>query len=321
MTEVPPQTTAPELIEPVLVPPKGLVATVVGLLLATAFAAVWFAPPLQGTLQPSLRLDFWRQSVDLEQLRARDDGLLRMKRDLAAEQDLLSRFRAYLHDEARLGTDALADQPAAREALGEIEERVRALVASRGQDALRAMAVAYGREVRAALEAALLAARQKHQALGTFMRDGSGGPAQALRDVAGGLGPALAGTGLDGELQGQRLLPAAGQVVEALAQTRILQLGQRIPTGPPPLPSDAQLLLLRFRIEAHEGLSNERKLRLVDELAIADPGAPVEYLRAVLLARAGQWRQARGLFLQAAARGQAPNLARVNASWCAKQGP
>lgn len=318
MKEVAPESP-PELIEPVLVPPRGLVPTVVALLLATAFASVWFAPPLRGTLQPSLRLDLWRQSVDLEQLRARDDALLRVPRDRATEHELLQRFRSYLHDEARLGADAVAEQPQAREVLGDVEERVRSLVAARGQDALRALAVSYGREVRAALETALREARQNHQSLADFLRAGQARSARDLQDLAGGLGLALAGTGLEAYLQGATLLPAAGQVVEALAQTRILHLGQRIPTGPPPLPSDAQLLVLRFRIEAHEGLSTERKLRLLDELAVADPGAPLEYLRAVLLARAGQWRPAQASFVQAAARGQLPELARVNARWCAEQ--
>lgn len=334
MTEPAPQVESTDglPIEPVLVPPKGLVPTVLALLLATAFAAVWWAPSLrpigQGMQQPSLKLDFWKQAVDLEQMRARDDGLLRLRTtrlsqpgSLAAANEILSQFRAYLHEEASLGAEVLAQQPAARQALGDIEERVRALVATQGQDALRALAVDYGRQVRQAVEAALVQARGQHQTLAVWLREAKTPQAKALGDVAGGLGATLGGTGLEAFLHGGRLDPAAGQVVEALAQQRILQLGQRVPTGPPPLPSDAQLLLLRYRIEAHEGLSIERKLSLVQELAAVDAAAPTDYLLAVLLARAGHCREAIPAFQRAAARGQAADLAKANARWCAAQVP
>ena len=307
-------------IEPVLVPPQGLVPTLLALLLATAFAAVWWAPPLRseglGAQQPSLRLDFWKQAVDLEQMRARDDGLLRSTRNQAAEGEILKRFQGYLRDEATLGAETLAQRPASREALGAIEERVRALVAAHGQDALRALAVDYGRQVRRAVEVALVQARAQHQTLGVWLRESKAPQAEALGAIAGGLGAALGGTGLEAFVHGARLDPAAAQVVEALAQQRILQLGQRVPTGPPPLPSDAQLLLLRYRIEAHEGLSIERKLSLVQELAAVDAAAPTDYLVAVLLARAGHCRQAIPAFQRAAARGQAVDLAQANARWC-----
>jgi hypothetical protein len=78
------------------------------------------------------------------------------------------------------------------------------------------------------------------------------------------------------------------------------------------------LLLLRFRVEAHEGLRFERKLQLLAELEQVDPATPAAWLRGVLLARAGAWPEAQAAFLQAAVRGEHPAQARVNARWCAE---
>lgn len=314
-------------LEPVLMPPRGLVATVLAILLATAAAAVLWAPPVPGGLRPSLRLNLWQQDADVGAMRARDDALLRFARDAAAEADIRQRLSAYLHDENREGAIGGADEPATRLALGELEERIRALAQAGGGDAVRALAVAWGRDVRQAAEQALAEAQAQGLPLQSFLRlSPRPKAAQTLVDVAGGLGRTLATAGFDRLWQADperrdagRLPPAAGMVVESLAQQRIFALGQRMQGGPPQLPSDAWLLLLRFRIEAHEGLTIDRKLQLLQDLAVADPGAPVAYLQAVLLARAARWTEARAWFLQAAQRGEMRRQAAVNARWCAQQ--
>ncbi len=312
---------ADDLIEAVLVPPKGLVAVILTALLLTAALAVWITPGHDIARPPNLRLDLWRSNpADLQAIDQHNQALLRLPRDPQIERDLRDRWQKRMAAEAEQGVDALALQPQARIDLGEMEELTRQLVSRQGSDALRTIAVAYGRDVRAALTVCIKQAAREHQPLASFLQaEPPSDAARKLREMTGGLGRALAHAGLEFLAPRGRLDPAAALVVEALAQQRLLTLGQRVPGGAPQLPSDVELLLLRFRIEAHEGLSPERKLDLLRTLAVEDPSAPVEFLRGVLMARNGQCRQAVPWLLKAAQLGQNSQVARADAQWCAAQ--
>lgn len=312
---VEPVPAVAEPTEPALIPPAGLVAVLLAILLAVAGAAIVWAPPVSGGLRPSLVLDDWQTAVDLGAMRARDDALLRLARDTTAEAKLEQSWSVWLATEATAGVHAAEEAPAARVALGEAEERVRALAVAGGTDAVRAWSVAYGRRVRAAAQAVASQAQTHHQSMALRLAEvPTPTDVTALAQVAGGLGRTLAATGLGA----RPWSPAEGQVVEVLAQQRALLLGQRLRGGPLPLPSDAWLLLQRFRVEAHEGLRLERKLQLLAETEQADAATPAAWLRGILLARAGAWSEARVAFEQAAVRGEHPAQSRVNARWCAE---
>jgi hypothetical protein len=108
-------------------------------------------------------------------------------------------------------------------------------------------------------------------------------------------------------------------MIEATAEQRLLLLGQRLPPPVPELSTELRHLLLRFRVEAYEGLALSRKLELIEVLREQTPSYPATYVTAVLLAREGRMRAAGGQFLLAAERGQFPGLARSNARWCRKR--
>lgn len=309
--------------EPVLLPPRGLVVALIVALLATAGLAVVRAPPAQDTTTPSLQLTTWLgNDVEMQAIVARDDALLKnlaamppeSRAHIAQVRDLL---KQYLALENQLGAQDLAYVPQAREKLGDLEEAVRALVLQRGPDALRGLAVAYGRDVAQAFENVLNAAAARHVDLTALLQE-QPLPAEVsqLTAVAGGIGRALAPAQLTDQMEQGHLRLAASLAIQALAQQRVFQLGVRIRQGGPQLPSDTHLLLLRFRVEAYEGTDLPRKFQLLREIDAIDPSYPGTYVGAVLLARAGQFRDAQSRFMLAAARGQGGKLARANARWC-----
>lgn len=309
----------PATAEPVLLPPRGLWAVALGLFALTAAAAVLWAPPLRPTLLPDFALDHWRD-VDLAAMRQHDDALMAAPVTdpgrLELEARIAAQFTDYLQREALLG-DQVGEEAAARATLGQLEEAVRMLVQRWGADALRRLAVAWGRRVRTAAETALVTSRAAHQPLASRLQ-AVPLPADVsdLTALAGALGAVLARMGMDQQVEAGAVVPAAGQVVEALAQARFLQLGVRVPGGAPQLASDAWFLVLHFRVEAHPGMALERRLALLDELAAAEPAYPADYIRGVWLAREQRYAQAEAAFTRAAATGEYAAKAAKNRRWC-----
>lgn len=324
------QPAEADLIEPVLLPPRGLVAVTIAALLATAAVAVLLAPPVRAAGHASLALDTWRGTDDERAaMRAHDDALLRPQVAApvqAAQAKVLRLLTAWLQAERVHGADV--DETAqARALLGEAEEQARTLALLAGKDALRMVAVQFGRQVRAAVEAAVQSARARDLSLQEFLVLAPAPPESVkLADLAGALGTALAAAGIDAWGRpsaeagpGGALDPAAALVIEALAAQRVLALGVRLPDGAPELPQDAALLLLRFKVEAHEGLALARKLALLEDLETADPAYPSAYTTAALLGRAQRFRECGAWFQRAATLGQRPQQARVNAQWCGER--
>lgn len=311
-------------VEPVLVPPKGLVPFILLALLLSAAAGVVLPGELDAVGQPSLRLDNWQpETHEIIRIVARRDALLAANKGdrarHAAEQVMLDALLAYMTREKKQGVEAVRADPDARVALGRLEEGVRNHALLYGNDALRAMAVRYGRDVRAAVEAALAALHARGSSFAQASPEAAPlAAAVTLEQVAPGSRASLLHVGVDRYFDGQRLTAAASLLVEALAEQRVLALGQRL-RPKPALASDLRTMVDRFRVEALGGLSLKRRLLLLDDLAAHDAAYPVTYATAVLLARAGRYRAARATFLHAARIGQSPRLARANARWCRRE--
>ncbi len=313
-------------VEPVLLPPRGLVAFVLVAMLLTAVAGVLLPGSPGATTKPSLLLSIWiPDEVELGTILHRRQALLnatsagRSERQ-QAEQVMLDGLRTIMATEARLGVQGAIADANARRARGELEERVRDHVLAHGNDALKAMALRYAGDVRLALERALVALTQSGGSLTSASDDPTARERLAhLERVAPGSTRAFAGVGVERFMNGERLGPAAGLVVEAVAEQRVLGLGQRLPHPRPELDSDLRRLLERFRVEAHAGLDLKRRLVLLEQLVARDPTYPERYVTAVLLARAGRYRAAVGAFQAAALAGQLPRLARANARWSRQQ--
>ena len=231
-----PHPTAEEadLAEPVLVPPRGLWAVALALFVLSAAAAILWAPPLRPRLKPSLVLDTWR-NADIAGMRAADDALLKRvptaPEQVALEKTILAQFGQFLQREATLSGQT-ADDPAARLALGAAEESVRALVQRHGRDALSRMAVQFGRDVRVAVDKSLIASRAAQQPFAQrLVAQPLPEDVSALAALAGALGPTLERTGIERQFHDGHLDPAAGQVIETIAQMRFLLLGARVQAG------------------------------------------------------------------------------------------
>lgn len=306
------------LQEPVLLPPRGLVAVTLAVLLLTAAASILLAPPVRPAPQLSLSLETWRGSeAERDAMVSQGDALLRAARAQLATplaRTVRAQISAWLRREQGLSQEAAAADPEVRRALGTVEESVRTLYLTQGADAVRALAVGLGREVRAALGRAVAAATARHQSLTRLLSEEPLAPeAKTLLDLAGGLGQsaAAAGIGHRGTLDAEE-----GLVVEALTQQRIYALGVRCPGPAPELPSDLGRLLLRFRVESPEIPDLSRKFELLRALETEDPTYPSDYTRGVLLTRAQRCDLAIPVFLRAAREGQSPRQARANAQWC-----
>lgn len=298
--------------EPVLLPPPGLVWTTLAALLAVAAVAILWAPPVREVVEPSLQLRDWMSDQDgLAEMARRDDALLAadVKRGARAraadEQKIREDLAAWLTYERDLGALDVESSLPARLLLSGLQERVRTLVLTAGPDALRAMAVRYGRDVRAAIELAF-------DPLHAGKMDGK------VDQLAPGLRATLQAIGMPRFETAGRLHPAAARVVEAMAAQRVLDLGARLPDRPH-LPSDVQDLVLRFRIEANDALPVERRLQLLAQLAERDPTYPSVFVRGVLLARHGDCAGAITAWDQAVRMRQQAPLARANSAWCRAQ--
>jgi len=319
LEQAPAQAEDPQ--EPVLVPPRGLVAVTLAVLLLTAGLAVVVAPPVQPPLLASLVLDAWQPAADeRDAMVQRDDALLRAwhlhRTQLGGQQfdAIFARFLAFLAVEQRIGADGIAQDEAARKSLGELEEAVRTLVLTAGSDALRALAVSFGRQVRDAVQIAVKAAGKRQQRLESFLGTQPQPPEAAnLSHIAGGIGSALVAAGVG---HGSALTDVEGLLVQALAQQRVFDLAVRLPQPAPELPSDLQRMLLRFRVEAMDHADLTRKLQLLRELERVDPTYPAAYARGVLAARAQRCDLALPAFAEAMRAGQSPRQASINARWC-----
>ncbi len=298
--------------EPVLLPPAGLVWTTLALLVTVAAVAILWAPPVREVVAPSLQLRDWLSDIDgIDEMQHRDDALLAsdVKRGASQraplEQEIRKDLVSWLAYERDLGALDVESSPGARQLLSGLQERVRTLVLTAGPDALRANAVRYGRDVRAAVE--------------TAFDPLQGGKQNTLPDqLAPGLRATLETVGMASHARAGRLHPAAARVVEAMAAQRMLDLGARLPDRVQ-LPSDVQDLLVRYRIEGNDALPIERRLQLLAKLAERDPTYPSVYVRGVLLARNGDCKQAIVMWDQAVRMRQQPALARANAGWCRVQ--
>lgn len=313
--------TSDGLIEPALIPPRGLVATTLALLVVTCALAIAVAPGVKRELQPQLQLTFWHSDDrELDEIVRRDDRLLaadaKRQTDLARTQEagLRKNVTQWLALEAQMGTLQVQHDGQARQILGQIEETVRTIGELHGVQAVQAMAVRWGRDVAHIFGQVVAGARQRQMQVGDEMVDP---PAVALQALAPGLIKLLADSGLaaHGQGQGQGLTVAAQLVVQALAQSRFLQFAVRVPQAPH-LATDLQALLLRFRIEAHAGLRVERKLELIQTMVAADPTYPASFVAGVLWAREGRCDRAAPAFAQAIQRGENLRLAQANLAWC-----
>ena len=307
--------TQQPLVEPVLVPPRGLVAVTLALLATTAVAAVLVAPPAQETVVPSLALQLWAADArELAEMRQRDSRLMATHPALPQEAMLRRDWARWLALEAELGSLEVQGSAEARLLLGDLQERCRQLAAEKGSDALGALAARWGSDVQLAFGIVVAASQKRTARVAAMLGDPA---AKSLQELAPGLGQTLADMGID-QLYGGPWEPAAAQVVRAMAAARVLQLGVRLPQ-PPQLPLDSEALLLRYRVEAHQGLAVERKLQLLATLEQLEPTYPAAFVRGVLLARANDCRHALPAFRLAEARSQHPKIARANAAWCRHQ--
>lgn len=303
-----------ELEQPVLVPPSGLVWVTLAALSLSAAGAILFAPPVVAVDPPSLQLQTWQSDeAELSDMRQRIQALLRRYPQAEAqEQALRGEFAVWLAQEATQGQLGVEHDFAARLHLARAEEQARQLVLSKGPDALQAAAARFGLQVREALEELLRSMPAGHAGLASVDKDI---PPNRLDQIAPGMRAALTGTGIERHMRGGALEPAARLVVEALASQRILSLGSRV-TPRPALPSDVQGLLLRWRVEAHEGLTAERRAQLLAQLEAADPGYPIDFTAGVWAAREGDCQAAVAAWQRSLARRQMPARARANIRWC-----
>lgn len=297
-------------IEPVLVPPRGLVASLLIALALVAVAAVRWPSPREGDGRPDLRLHSWADDAD-DRAAARD-------RELAAfpalpDEATISRgFAAWLGMEATLGA-AVVDNAEARAQRAAVEEQVRSFGLRHGREATWAAALRWSGQVRQAVATWLLAPALGADAVAA---------ARAVDAVAPGFAALALRMHLEREVERgddgrPRLSTGAAMLIEALAADRYLELAVRLPPPRPELPTPWRRALLAARVERPDaGLDVSRRLELLDELTELDPTIPRGFILGVLLAQDRRFRGARAAFLAAAVHGEFPAVARSNARWC-----
>ncbi|MBM4346490.1 MAG: hypothetical protein FJ100_24200, partial [Deltaproteobacteria bacterium] len=217
--EGPAAATTAELEQPVLVPPRGLVAATLAALVATAALAIALAPPVEPKVHADLRLDGWR--LDDRQLseivRRQDQWAAAAARLPLPSTAVMDDIVQWLAAEANLGAEGVKGDPTARATLGRAEEGLRTLALHKGPDAVRGLAVVWGRQVAAAFTQTARAAAERGLSVREILDTAEGA---ALHRAAPGLGRLLAQTGLERLRSGPNLDPAADLVVQALAQAR-----------------------------------------------------------------------------------------------------
>jgi hypothetical protein len=185
---------------------------------------------------------------------------------------------------------------------------------------LRWIAVRHGRAVREQFERGLRAALARREGIAAYVRHKPTPPEVAqLQRTAGPLTESLVAAGLGRFLRDGQLDPAAARVAEAYGARQLLEFAGQVPGGAVELPTDVTMLVTRFEIEAHPGLSLQQKFARLNQVQQEDPSYPSAFVSAVLLARAGRCAQALPLFLLAVKEGQERERAAVNAKWCERQ--
>ncbi|HAN30954.1 MAG TPA: hypothetical protein DCQ06_05100 [Myxococcales bacterium] len=294
------EPTEVALVEAVLVPPRGLVPTILVLMVAISIAAVMRPNPQSQPPEADLSLMFWTEGTE-ELLQARDRAAKGLKPSEAA-QDIADKFALWLAQEATVGIDQLALNTQARKKLASLEEQVRDYALRHGPSALHTQARLWARSLRLHVQ--------------TGLRSGS---FEALNRAAPGLLERLRAAGLLRWKRSVTLMPAVSMVIEALAESRYLQLANRVPTPRPELSSRLRRTLDRFQVEAHSGLTLQRKLQLTERLSQMDPAWPSVYVTAVLLARSGKFKAAISWFDRSADTNEYAARSRHNARWCRAQ--
>lgn len=315
--EAPPPEGGEGLEEPVLLVPRGLVWVTLAALTLTAALSIVYAPAALPSEKPSLDLNLWPgQPWELAEMRARTAALVkRYPAQATDEAGLRHDLVQWLARDAEQGSLAAEHDFAARQVLASAEERVRKLVLASGEDTFQAAAARYGMEVRERLEIALAQLPEADRDLHHLAGDSRGA---AVESLAPGLLGALRATGIHRLMVGKSLTSAGQLVVEALATQRMLDLGARL-SPRPVLPTDVQALLLRWRVEAHEGLLPERRVQLLAQLAEMDPSYPADFTAGVLAARADDCASAVQAWRRAAARRQEVARTRANLRWCSQR--
>lgn len=314
---------------PPLVAPRLLPAFALLLLALTAAGGVLWMRSLHTIATPSLVLDGWQRDARAAALRQRFDGrLAAFERRLEASAALAEVFtaaqqrtQAWLVLERTELRQGVAVPERLRLARGHAEEAVRALALAGGDDAVIALGLALGQALRERFVAVVLATRAAGKPPSGFLsQTPTPDEVVTLRRVGGGAGEAWIRAGLHrfvGASGGLTL--AASVIIDALSIERILQLTTRVPGGGPQLETDARRLVLRYRVEQHEGLGLTRRLQLLAALQADDPSYPATFSRAAILGAAGSFAACAATFERAARLRQRPQLAAANARWCRAQ--
>jgi hypothetical protein len=317
-------STAPVPNEPVLQAPRGLTAAWLAALAIGAGLSLWLGWPTEQPLQPQLQLEFWRGTpLEIEDMRTRDDALLRAMQQPAlvqVEREWRLGVERWWADGRRLGEEAAASDPEFTKRKADLQSLAAGVVAKAGPDGLRWIAVRHGRSVRERFEHGLRAAQARREGIAAYVRHRPMSAEVAeLQRTAGPLTEALAAAGLGRFLRDGQLDPAAARVVEAYAARQLLAFASQAPGPPVDLPTDVTMLLTRFEVEAHPGLSLPQKFAKLEQVSREDASYPAAFVSAVLLARAGRCAQAVPLFQMAVKEDQERERAAVNAKWCELQ--
>jgi hypothetical protein len=307
----PEEATNPELVQAVLQPPRGLVAISLAALVLSAMVAIWWGPAAREELPaeqdlslPSLAAPpIW--AVDpavLAQLQADDAALLQwyasQPAGLAADASVLvAEASAVLSLEVTAGAAGLADDPAARLAVGQVEERTRQLALRYGNRAVQAVALHWAVQAVDQLQPLAAVAASK-QGDWTGLLDTPQG--QAANRAAPGLPRALQGARLDRWIDGQNWQPGVRQALQGLARQRWLAFAARIPQAQV-LPDQLNRLILRWKAETHEGIGLERRIALLQQLRAMDATYPADWQAGRLLWLSGRCDRALPFLTEAVA--------------------
>lgn len=311
------------LIEPALEPPKGLVPVTLVVLALVAMVAVWFAPSARPAANDAAALaalatdNLWTVDAALLQAITNDDAALLARttangpRMQEAQARLHAAVAAVLAEEVTVGAAGLADLPAARERVGQVEEEVRQLALTHGRDAVQAAALRWAQQV----VAALLPVARSAARTGDWSGALSSPAGREVDALAPGFAAALSSAHVQRWLTDAGWQPAAELALQALARQRFLAFAARVPAAQQ-LPEQVSLLLLRWKAETHSGLGLERRLALLQQLRARDATYPAEFEAGRLYWQADRCDAALPLLAEAIATRQRPVEARMLQTAC-----
>lgn len=311
------------LIEPTLEPPVGLVAVTLVVLALVAMVAVWFAPSARPANSDAAGLaalatgNPWTVEPALLQAIADDDAALLArssaggKKVQEAEARLHGAVAAVLAQEVTVGAAGLADLPAARERVGQVEEEVRQLALGHGRDAVQAAALRWAQQV----VAALLPVAKAAATTGDWTAALASPAGRDVDALAPGFAAALSSAHVERWVTDSGWQPAAELALQALARQRFLAFAARVPSAQQ-LPEQVSLLLLRWKAETHDGLGLERRMGLLKQLRARDPTYPAEFEAGRLYWQADRCDAALPLLAEAIATRQRPAESRMLQAAC-----